>query len=60
MMPAFAVDAKAAIAARTIRITPVDPGSQSKKDCAAVATGVRSSWSALGSRTATMIMTPRT
>ncbi len=59
-IPAFPVEAKAAMAATTMRTSPRGFGSQSKKASAAVATGVRSSRSADGSSTATMMATPTT
>ncbi len=57
-IPALPVDAKAAMAATTTRTTPSPAGSQSKNAAAAVATGVRSSYSSAAGRMATMIVTP--
>ncbi len=59
-MPALPVEANAAMAAITIRISPVSPGSQVKNASAAVATGVRSLRSSEGSSTETMMNTPTT
>ncbi len=60
IIPAFPVEAKAAMAAITTKIKPVSPGSQVKNTWPAVATGVKSSINADGSRTAVMRYTPDT